>query len=463
MNSNFFFRRSQLIPTNIYNKVAYGLDLETLERFKCPYAARARFFRASEKKESACHIVLHSHVRLRRLKRRSNSEISSVNIQQLDFLSRRTQPTITVVLALPWPTACPEESNGVEYCRASLFRRDGDFDRTIQGHSGGAQCRTLSTSTTQRFFMSWDGPTLQQVDHNARWPGECTIGERRLGGVLGVLVGKIYDIRRRPSETENHDAVQIIHSATDSSAQPTFTSKLASYQALGEELASASAGGVLPDLDQCVARHRDGKLKLRVLNLQRMALSMHVLMYAFDWSVLTSLTILKCLHQETVWVLLRRHFRPESVGPDIGSSESIPRTSQSCKQYKLSLRKIHTDITTPALMQFIKNTLAPNSLEALYLQDTRLNRPPSPVTLQKIFHAIKVHCSSLRELHLHSFNSSPVAPQARAWSLTPNTVRFITNPQMVNLRQLSISIDLSAWVCLNQSVCTSRDHLLLPY
>ncbi|KAH7627597.1 hypothetical protein B0T09DRAFT_186721 [Sordaria sp. MPI-SDFR-AT-0083] len=43
----------------------------------------------------------------------------------------------------------------------------------------------------RNFFMAWDGSTLKQVDHHAKWPGECTIGERRLGGVLGVLVGKI--------------------------------------------------------------------------------------------------------------------------------------------------------------------------------------------------------------------------------------------------------------------------------
>lgn len=36
------------------------------------------------------------------------------------------------------------------------------------------------------FVQIWDGPDLQQVDLLARWPGESTIGDRRLGGVCWV-------------------------------------------------------------------------------------------------------------------------------------------------------------------------------------------------------------------------------------------------------------------------------------
>lgn len=43
------------------------------------------------------------------------------------------------------------------------------------------------------FTQPWDGANLQQVDHEAKWPGESRIPTTRLGGVLGVLVGRIYD------------------------------------------------------------------------------------------------------------------------------------------------------------------------------------------------------------------------------------------------------------------------------
>lgn len=304
------------------------------------------------------------------------------------------------------------------------------------------------------FFMAWDGSTLKQVDHNARWPGECTIGERRLGGVLGVLVGKIYDIRRRSPETKKHDTsmagsgTQVSNSTTDPSAQRASVLQSPNQQYSTEALRSASENARSTKPDQGVAGLRDGKLKLRVLELERMALSMHVLRYAFDWSVLTSLTILCCLHQETVWVLLRRQFRPEPVNPDVETSSGTPSASPSTLRYKLSLKKIHTDLTTPALIEFIKETLAPDSLETLYLQDTRLNGPAPPVKLHKIFQAIEVHSSSLRALLLDSSGPTPRTncSRWRYWSLTTNTLRYITSGRMVNLKQLSVSLYYSAWV-----------------
>ncbi|KAH8201009.1 hypothetical protein TruAng_004782 [Truncatella angustata] len=40
----------------------------------------------------------------------------------------------------------------------------------------------------QDFASAWEGDGLQQVDLNARWPGESAIGDKRLGGVLGVVM-----------------------------------------------------------------------------------------------------------------------------------------------------------------------------------------------------------------------------------------------------------------------------------
>lgn len=59
-----------------------------------------------------------------------------------------------------------------------------------------------SKAINKDFAHPWDGPNLQQVDHNAKWPSASTIGEKRLGGVLGVLLGRIFDIRKKPKRKQ---------------------------------------------------------------------------------------------------------------------------------------------------------------------------------------------------------------------------------------------------------------------
>jgi len=69
------------------------------------------------------------------------------------------------------------------------------------------------------FALSWDGPTLHQVDHHAQWPGASKIGERRLGGVLGVLLGRVYDIRKKPKlKTEKKELSASISSISETPA-----------------------------------------------------------------------------------------------------------------------------------------------------------------------------------------------------------------------------------------------------
>lgn len=54
---------------------------------------------------------------------------------------------------------------------------------------------SVQASRVDDFAHLWEGAFLQQVDHEAKWPGENRISSTRLGGVLGVLVGRIYDSR----------------------------------------------------------------------------------------------------------------------------------------------------------------------------------------------------------------------------------------------------------------------------
>lgn len=330
------------------------------------------------------------------------------------------------------------------------------------------------------FALPWDCPTLQQVDYVAQWPGASTIPERRLGGVLGVLLGRIFSIRKKPktksdkkelsvpvseipsftphhvSETVPNNTVPgnytVHQNGTDDNSEtlPTHIPESADYAQEEDwawkdnspwkdnhssEKALLSAYGIGgnietdssshdvnglelhphtqlppssedPDMDSLAAlisthqinssppqhimtpdpplrrsqSHKkqsqfsedassdhirlDGKLRLHTLELERVSLSVVVLQKAFDWSVLTNLTILECAQHDRLWAMLRKTFTP-SHGHSARSGGS------SAVQYQLNLRKIHTDAASPALISFLKETLAPNTLETLFLQDRK--------------------------------------------------------------------------------------------
>jgi hypothetical protein len=119
----------------------------------------------------------------------------------------------------------------------------------------------------------------------------------------------------------------------------------------------------------------DGKLKLQTLELERIPLSVAVLQKAFDWSILTNLTILDCAQHANLWLMLRRHFQPTALGISHASKHGAN------VQYHLNLKKIHTDAASPALISFLKETLAPNTLETLFLQDRRRPSAAAAVTI----------------------------------------------------------------------------------
>lgn len=335
-------------------------------------------------------------------------------------------------------------------------------------------------AVNREFAIAWDGVDLQQVDHKAQWPGASTIGDRRLGGVLGVLLGRVFDIRKKqkpklekkdrstsmasstlvppeaqnvqanpPSELETllnqipdslegasqethwpgkeglglTDAVLSSPLHADGSAPPNTngldlhpphlsSSGLESAQSDAESLTAlisahdVSSGGQPVPVGSGTLQHEvvtghplrrshtqtqkqshflevrlaerdrlDGKLKLQTLELERIPLSVAVLQKAFDWSVLTNLTILDCAHHDRLWVMLRRHFQPTPLGNSHSSKHG------ASMQYHLNLKKIHTDAASPALISFLKETLAPNTLDTLFLQDRRRPSASAAVTI----------------------------------------------------------------------------------
>lgn len=324
----------------------------------------------------------------------------------------------------------------------------------------------MSAITKDDFTLPWDGSGLQQVDHQAQWPGASTIGERRLGGVLGILLGRIFSIRKKPksrsekkelptptseisslarqtiaqavlnSAVPDSNAIQSIGADGSSDPSPShipetsedlredwswkdntqISEKLplpavyGNNEKIESDFANHPGNGVQfhpqkqfssnpenHDMDSlaasmhkvglenhplgCTHSHDkkqsqffetpspehiklDGKLRLHTLELERVSLSVIVMQKAFVWSVLTNLTILECAQHDRLWAMLRKTFAPTQV-------QSARHGSSVSTQYHLNLKKVHTDAASPALIYFLKETLAPNTLETLFLQDRK--------------------------------------------------------------------------------------------
>jgi len=99
-------------------------------------------------------------------------------------------------------------------------------------------------------------------------------------------------------------------------------------------------------------------------------------------------------------------------------------------------------------MNFIKETLAPNSLEVLFLQDGW----GTTVSIKTIFtNAIRRHRASLKKLLIDSDDDSmgdfpdPNAPRWHDWRLNRIIVDYITSGKMVNLRELAVNLDYADW------------------
>lgn len=316
-----------------------------------------------------------------------------------------------------------------------------------------------------------DQRNLQQVDLEARWPGESNIGNRRLGGVLGVVLGRVYNLRKHwPSHPSNGPKTDPPPEGLAppgfvvATTQVTITSNVVTTEALntfaGAQLEDLSSGIDAEDgrpisvdtsqLDgEAFAPQEQGgeladKVALEVLELARIPIHTWLCANAFDWTVLTSLTILQCPGQEKLWRALREQHRPTLVNTRPRRSSSR-QSARETWQYHLKLRHIHVDVTTFALMNFLKETLAPNSLEVLFLHDRRRSMVP-PVPIRHIFTGpIKRQHLSLKKLLLDSAHPDKVNNMGDArkmqWALPLETIHYITSGKMSNLRELSVCID----------------------
>lgn len=374
---------------------------------------------------------------------------------------------------------------------------------------------------TRDWVTAWDGDHVQQVDYSTSLTAESSIGEKRLGGVLGILVGRVYNLRadQDPAVPEPEGDVTALDGA-NSKADDSFVSTVdtsaatvngadeevfvpedayqhamtpsdaeaaqvdATLDAVEEEMSSsqtvedisavpaAMASGALQPAPEpqatpvtkrksvhissppAMAFDEDQPpnevLKLETLELERTPISVSAMLKALDWSILSTLTLLHCTNHEHLWRALRRKYSPRALAEPSTPSKSTRQPSYSRSDYSLNLRKIHTNSVSPALITFLKETLAPNSLEVLFLQEGRSYS--SSVTIDAIYRGpLRRHRGSLKKLLIDSSEKSHDGQAVnsarwRRWMLSREILNFVTSGRMSALRELAVNINYSDWV-----------------
>ncbi|KAF2459352.1 hypothetical protein BDY21DRAFT_189261 [Lineolata rhizophorae] len=376
------------------------------------------------------------------------------------------------------------------------------------------------------WVQPWEGDAVQ-VDYGedltgadeaeigkGAWPGGgvrygvgSRAGEKRLGGILGVIVGRVYNMRwdakkARLAREELANSETSKTASAGSGAPPvspladSFTS-MSPHTGMSNASSSpeASAGS-----SSSAAQHTwplgpplRGKLRLHTLELERVPLAVSVMQKAIDWTQLTSLTLLHCQNHEQLWKALKKTYTPKEsddflkrggrlgggvgVGAGMGTGmgfgmadkaigraqlrgangarpgHAFPKTA-----YPLALKKVHTNTVSNALISFLKETLAPNSLEVLFLQEGG-RFYSSSVPTDAIFRGpIRRHSRSLTKLLIDSGDRdldgglTTGSTRWRRWMLRRTDIEFLTSGRMARLRELGACLEYRDWHFFLQSL-----------
>ncbi|XHG08236.1 hypothetical protein AWENTII_011347 [Aspergillus wentii] len=320
-----------------------------------------------------------------------------------------------------------------------------------------------------------DGPSEQDssVNISTGWP--------RVGGVLGMLTNKP-DTPSCPSSTTGDSPSRSqdpINDATDSQILQQINDLVLSA---GDSVQNSSTTGEEPDvvntpdsastaphpsIDLSDNKHssqspsrplekpyshvsdsstenQQQKLKLEILELERVALSIPAVLQVFDWTRITTLTILRCEGHEKLWRALRRQYTPSSL-----SRSSRYKGSNSPPEFPLKIKHLHTDTVSPYLLLFIKDAIAPNTLESLFLHEAPMY--DSIVHIDAIYrNVLRKHRMSLRKVLIDSTERSSNGTEMstnrwRKWMLNREMISFITSGRMPRLRELSMAMHSTDW------------------
>ena len=191
------------------------------------------------------------------------------------------------------------------------------------------------------------------------------------------------------------------------------------------------------------------KLNLEILELERIPLSIPNLLPMIDWTRLTNLTIMGCREHENLWRALRRKYAPPPMPQRRVQPGERRRSSLSAQDYPLNIKHLRTDTVTPFLMLFIKDALAPNTLECVYLHESPDYE--SNVNVEAIYrHIIRRHRLSLTKMLFDASDrlrsSDNLSTQWHKWMFNHEMVSFVTSGRMPQLKELGMALHYRDWV-----------------
>lgn len=303
----------------------------------------------------------------------------------------------------------------------------------------------------------------KDAEGSASWP--------RANGVLGILT------REKPPKSED-SAVVASSEENSTSQQSSVTIGLKSSDVAengGERPSSTEASPPSPSKEKKISTssglsNRSDRspvpipkpdsemLNLKILELERVPLSVSTLLPAIDWTGLTHLTIMRCEDNEKLWRALRRKYAPPVI-PARRTSSAGHRESIPSSEFSLNLKHIRTDTVSPYLMLFIKDALAPNTLESVFLHEAPGHE--SNVQIDAIYrHILRRHRQSLRKVLIDATDrTNPASPRSHKWMLTHEMIGFVTSGKMLQLRELGMAMHYRDWVSLSFSryrICTNQ-------
>lgn len=316
-------------------------------------------------------------------------------------------------------------------------------------------------ATSEFFVQSWDSPDLKQVEELACFYGYNRIGDRRLGGVMGILVGHLFDLRYHLNARKDADKAKTSDAKGDTTIREdeevvteasTVTDQLSGtvHENAGSETdadngssdttgeaannsdmptsrsttveAEASSSSP-PSVDHTKIGKQDGHGGLeatpadtvdadngnaseeRVLNTRLKLTKLELERVPISFFTMTS-----ALDWTTITSLTLlgcpsqepfwRYLRKQFCPTPAATMPPRPRWNIGArKNYQLSLKHIHTDNVRKSLLKFIKETLRPETLETLLLHRQQSLRAPMKVSIDDVFnYAVKPHHKSLRKL-----------------------------------------------------------------
>ncbi|GKZ33588.1 hypothetical protein AbraIFM66950_003495 [Aspergillus brasiliensis] len=314
---------------------------------------------------------------------------------------------------------------------------------------------------------SWQAEQPSPTRGHSGWP--------KSGGVLGIVLGRSEEPthssraqadsapKQEPVESHAETSQELQNHSSSMNGAPGsplpadgITSIASHLQnthiaqqqpAIAPEVKSSrETPNLCPEHPSAVPGSSHQMLKLEILELERVPLSIPIALHALDWTQLTTLTIFRCEGHEKLWRALRRQFSP-SVSSR--SKHGRREGDQSASEYRLNLRHIHTDAVSPYLLLLIKDTLAPNTLQTLFLHEAPMY--DSIVHIDAIYkNAIKTHHLSLQKILVDSTQRAPGGsemPSVRwyKWMFTRQMLTFLSSGRMPRLRELSIALHSRDW------------------